>query len=1151
MLTVLTVFVFDWLLKPALASYTLKPFWATPPAISDPQSIGTMRIIPGPVHNTAASRLFYSLLSYGPASSSPRIYRVNDNRTIQLGARLTTGDLFMLDSSTDANYSFISDGLTGAYVGWSQRVSSNRHILSVQRVDENGNPVWPAPVNVGDSDFNNGRLTLSSDGDLLIAYLFPDGLNNRNVCGMKINRSSGAKMWSVDNVNCPGGGHELAHTNDTTDALRGVATDGQGGAIVFYNVHNVVGAGVPFVTRVNATGNGLWTVNLSSGPSNIPFTASEMPIYYEGNVYYLRHTYPEYDFQLVKLDVADGSYVWAQPLTIDNWSNLASSTKLFMTGDEELTVFWKRLASPNGDNRPRLAKIDLSDGSLKWPAPVIVTDRESSIFFSAFKGSDGIVYAVDCANALDDCQVQGFDRNGQKIFGPNNLPLGSNVSYAFGHFWKTANGSSQSCLEGPVVSGTAVGAQIFCLGNQPEITTPICSIDDGQNFGLCDEAQFGSTLSHVRVDCTENPVLAPSEGTLAGEVGQTEERALIDGRYVAYERAAPGSNEREVYLYDLGPDQLFGSGDDHEGTYQITSEPLNVKVWLDDVNNNRILYSASNILKIYNLNSGSLDPGQINSLDTFSAGLSGRNLVYRDGGDHLAHLDLGPDERLGTADDLPVTVYPTIGLPADGRVRVSGRYAIYPDTSDPAQIKLLDLNDQLEYAFTTEPSVQAAEPWIDGRYIAWTDYRNDADMQYGAAPNNGDIYLFDLGPDEIYGTADDLGEIQITTSLKHEYAPRLDGTKIIWTRVINEGAAGWSLNQNSFSYDLGTDGRYGTADDVGPIQLTNNDHSQIAQAVDAGNTVWTSNRTADNDNDLIISPVYVLASPITDVSFSLSSPTGQGYTNRIVNTPEGTTYTYNQPVLIGESGQWTLTAVCRDNSGGTATSTALWDVGPWYFSSKTKLPVYDGVIQISESNGDTMEIGNAGRDLASTGQIFIRPGGSLASAAWSGLAGAARQRLHFSTGINGQPTIIARGTGTYGLADGASGLAGFFAGAANDAGGSGIYADVISCAGASGCSALNLNGGSQTGLSARSTSATQPALKAQNDLGGSPTYNISAALTGAVEVTGNVSTDDLTAPNCTPVIIGVGDTICPNNGLVRGYDETVDGQPDQLYCCGQ
>ncbi|RME28627.1 MAG: hypothetical protein D6806_02600, partial [Deltaproteobacteria bacterium] len=88
---------------------------------------------------------------------------------------------------------------------------------------------------------------------------------------------------------------------------------------------------------------------------------------------------------------------------------------------------------------------------------------------------------------------------------------------------------------------------------------------------------------------------------------------------------------------------------------------------------------------------------------------------------------------------------------SQGAADISGTNIVWVDgrngtTQVPnSDIYLFDLEAGTEHRVTTDPLDQYGAT-IYGRYVAWRDDRNMT------GPINGDIYLYDLGPDERFGT---------------------------------------------------------------------------------------------------------------------------------------------------------------------------------------------------------------------------------------------------------------------------------------------------------------------------------------------------------------------------------------------------------------
>jgi FlgD Ig-like domain len=80
---------------------------------------------------------------------------------------------------------------------------------------------------------------------------------------------------------------------------------------------------------------------------------------------------------------------------------------------------------------------------------------------------------------------------------------------------------------------------------------------------------------------------------------------------------------------------------------------------------------------------------------------------------------------------------------------------------------------------------------IDGRYIVWVERITGDD---------GNIKGFDMGPDELYGTADDVGAFDICTDPATQSNVRIDNNIIVWDDWRNSPASGHDI----YGYDLNT-----------------------------------------------------------------------------------------------------------------------------------------------------------------------------------------------------------------------------------------------------------------------------------------------------------------------------------------------------------
>ncbi|USN53706.1 MAG: hypothetical protein H6760_00865 [Candidatus Nomurabacteria bacterium] len=1131
----------------ANAEFGLTPRWSTEPHVGD----SSVYIGPwsAPIQNSASSRLFVYTDDIPGGDRNNYVFRVNDDGSSVLGTKLTPA--LNVGTNQGNNFGFVSDGIGGAYVGWTSNVIGVGYNNVIARVGSSGNLQWVRANNdaVGVSEVNWGQyLASDTSGNALITYF-----KGSSVCAMKLSRATGVSQWS-SSANCTVGARsarEIYHSSSNA-IVRGMISDQQGGMIV---LHRDGAGSILHATRVNSTGTVLWTVSITDATGGSP-TGLELFAKTPDTFYAIWRKSSSNFIQA--FHTSDGSAAWVNPLLFAESNSYDPSSqfdraKFVWSGADELATAWRRTS----DSALVTNRINVETGAKRWASDVVVTTEAEDNNYKVAGTAQGVTFFAYCHDNVPSdsalCEMQGVSAGGALVFSADGVDVRRSKpdDMQFGLHTVTSSTSNTYCLdEGFRRIGESVGAQSYCLNSLPTVSDPICSIDNGSNFVLCSDAQQGSTVSHVQVTCDPGDFVPLSEGMVANTSGVHEDSAFIEGRYVVYRYLDSGPRWK-VYAYDLGPDQQFGTGDDL-GTKILVDEG-SIDTYPQDIKNGRILYwrsaGGTASLRFYNLSDDSIDPGTLTSVAFSSiSGYDGRYLVYAPSGTtNLSVKDLGVDEVLGTADDGGSTQLNS--TPMANYARVSGRYAVGHSTGGLDDIYLFDLTSITQTPVYSNASVQADVPDIQGRYIAWMDFRNDPNgYDDGSGTSNGDIFIYDMGPDEQYGTSDDIGESQISASAKKDSSPRIAGTKILWHQTQNGGAS--DANQNVMMYDLGPDGEYGTADDTSETQLTNSLNNEYWPRGDGENIVWLSDQNGPANTDIFITPAGIGAASISEVRFTMTAPSGTRYVDQVAGEVNASTYTLYYPELIDEEGQWTVQATCEDVAGQTVQRESIWDVGPWPFSDQQKLSVYDGVAQISKNSGDTMEIGNAGRDITSNGNIYIRPNNSYAGAYFEGVASTGSQRLHLPYGVPGQHTVFAKGTGTVNSADGASGIAGIFTGLSNNAGGSGVYGDVMSCASSGGCAAGYFQGGDQIGLYASTNNASLPALRAENAATpNASTLNMSALFTGKVQVSQDLS-GSFSPDACVWVTVDVGDTVCPNEGFVFGYDSTSFGVADKLYCCG-
>ncbi len=201
------------------------------------------------------------------------------------------------------------------------------------------------------------------------------------------------------------------------------------------------------------------------------------------------------------------------------------------------------------------------------------------------------------------------------------------------------------------------------------------------------------------------------------------------------------NNQYNVFLYDLGRDNIFLTADDG-GKFQITSDGF---------------------LKYY-------------------PAIYGNKIIWRDSreGGSIRMYDLGPDGRFGTLDDggESVVTHNLYDPQSPGRPSIYGDKIVYQAyRGSNWDIYLYNIATGSEIRITDESAYQQY-PSIYRNMIVWQDYRN----------GNWDIYLYDLSTGN---------ERRITTHSAHQQYPVIYGNKIAWQDSRNDAG-------DIYAYDLGT-----------------------------------------------------------------------------------------------------------------------------------------------------------------------------------------------------------------------------------------------------------------------------------------------------------------------------------------------------------
>jgi PKD repeat protein len=155
---------------------------------------------------------------------------------------------------------------------------------------------------------------------------------------------------------------------------------------------------------------------------------------------------------------------------------------------------------------------------------------------------------------------------------------------------------------------------------------------------------------------------------------------------------------------------------------------------------------------------------------------------FRDGQWDIYFAGVGPDGRVGTADDWP-EVRVTDSPAHDTRPALSGRYLVWESRDGgPTQVLAHDLGPDLRFGTADDgetgpvsPSArEQRSPGVGTRYVTWED---------DLAAGRWQVFAYGLGPDGLLGTADDREAAQLTTAGNgtRRRWPRLSGDRLLYS----------------------------------------------------------------------------------------------------------------------------------------------------------------------------------------------------------------------------------------------------------------------------------------------------------------------------------------------------------------------------------
>lgn len=274
-----------------------------------------------------------------------------------------------------------------------------------------------------------------------------------------------------------------------------------------------------------------------------------------------------------------------------------------------------------------------------------------------------------------------------------------------------------------------------------------------------------------------------------------ENTPRIHGNIIVWIAPGPPYN---IYMYYLGPDGVPFTNDENEGQYTVSDHPNgedwpvvygNKIVWRrkigDTEHRELFMYHLGNDYipesndapeeGLYQLTTNS--PGEVG---IYQSGIYENLIAYWVEDVGIEVLDLG-DNGLPDDTDSRITLPNSIGA---NPPRIHGNKVIYMKNQN---IHIYYLSGPRQGQTDIHVTPYRVEWWYGGpriyeNLIVWEDDRNSKNPNRPDVAQwiNWDIYMYDLGEDGLYNTADDGGEIPLINSKNDEYFPAIHGDKVVF-----------------------------------------------------------------------------------------------------------------------------------------------------------------------------------------------------------------------------------------------------------------------------------------------------------------------------------------------------------------------------------
>lgn len=320
------------------------------------------------------------------------------------------------DQSTPA---IVSDDKDGVIIAWSDWRSNIERDIYAQRMDRNGNKLWPtdgAPVTIKNAREHSEKIIPDGLSGVIVVWEQQRSNGTWDIWTQRID-SSGNEVW-------PSGGKPLC-TNSANRRNHKVQGDGKGGAIVVWqdergNDFNIYGQ------HIDANGNLLWSdtakaICIAPGTQNNPKIDPEK----NNNGVYISwvdsRNGNDYDVYAQRLDSA-GNLLWG-PVGLPVVTAVGNQSAIDILSNNKidgLIVTWKDERSGNFDIYAQRLN---ATGAPQWGTNGMVVCNANGEQLNPNIVSDNdtgaIVVWQDHRNTDWDIFAQRIDKNGQTVWSAN------------------------------------------------------------------------------------------------------------------------------------------------------------------------------------------------------------------------------------------------------------------------------------------------------------------------------------------------------------------------------------------------------------------------------------------------------------------------------------------------------------------------------------------------------------------------------------------------------------------------------------------------------------------------------------------------------------------------------------------------------------